>query len=102
MKKNRRKGLIEDDIYSQMALKKPVITPKMDKEKILKVICKHHLMFAFVFGRMVGKSLSKSKYKNVKEFMERLFKNTGGFSLTLDLKKAGVLPLPPYRRGKAA
>ena len=57
----------------------------MNKEKMLKTICNQHLKEAFRLGRTV----------ETKEVEETILKMPGVFlrSLTLDLKKVGILPL---------
>ena len=73
------------------------ITPKTDKEKILKVVCKKWLLASFRFGKDLGGS--KINPKEVGAW-ERFFERGLGHALTLDLKKGGVLPLP--KQGKVA
>lgn len=79
------------------------ITPKTNKEKVLKVLCKHWLVAAFEFGEAFGKHfcrvLNSRKHKKETEAWRKWHRTGLATALTLELKKAGVLPLP---KGKAA
>lgn len=90
------------EYFDESVLKDPVITSKMDKETILKKICKRHLFIVYEFGKMVGGLLAKKKSKKTGRALESAFKKQFGFELTISLKKAGVLPLPIYKEKKAA
>ncbi len=69
------------------------ITPKMDREEMLKKICKEHLMGMLEWGKLVGKRLSTPQNEENAKYLEKKLKRELLLPLTRELKMAGVLPL---------